>query len=72
MVKKNTRNKIHKSQNKKTKIHKNKKLFRGGVDTDDSPRTKSAKKIQSSARTRSKRQTKKAISFNQLLEFTDR
>lgn len=68
MVKKNTRNKIYKSQNKKTKIHKNKKLFRGGVDTDDSPRTKSAKKIQSSARTRSKRQTKKAISFNQLLE----
>ena len=66
MVKKNTRTKIIKMKHKKTKIKKNRKLS-GGVDTD-SPRSKSVKKIQATARGRSTRQTKKATTFNKLLE----
>ena len=43
------------------------KKMRGGVDSD-TPTTKSAKKIQATARSRSNRQTKKAKAFNELLE----
>ena len=67
MVKKNTRTKIIKMKHKKTKIKKNNRKLRGGVDTD-SPRSKSVKKIQATARGRSTRQTKKATTFNKLLE----
>ena len=67
MVKKNTRTKIIKMKHKKTKIKKNNRKLRGGVGTD-SPRSKSVKKIQATARGRSTRQTKKATSFNKLLE----
>ena len=67
MVKKNTRSKIIKMKHKKTKIKKNNRKLRGGVDTD-SPRTKSVKKIQATARGRSTRQTKKVTTFNKLLE----
>jgi uncharacterized protein YjbI with pentapeptide repeats len=74
MVKKNTRTKIMKIKHKKTKIkhkktkikHDKKKMY-GGVDSD-SPRRKSAKKIQATARGRSTRQTKKVTTFNKLLE----
>ena len=67
MVKKNTRTKIIKMKHKKTKIKKNNRKLRGGVDSD-SPRTKSVKKIQATARGRSTRQTKKVTTFNKLLE----
>ena len=67
MVKKNTRTKIIKMKHKKTKIKKNNRKLRGGVDTD-SPRSKSVKKIQATARGRGIRQTKKATTFNKLLE----
>lgn len=67
MVKKNTRTKIMKIKHKKTKIKKNNRKLRGGVDSD-SPRSKSVKKIQATARARSSRQTKKATTFNKLLE----
>ena len=67
MVKKNTRTKIIKMKHKKTKIKKNNRKLRGGVDTD-SPRSKSVKKIQATTRGRSTRQTKKATTFNKLLE----
>ena len=67
MVKKNTRAKIIKMKHKKTKIKKNNRKFRGGVDSD-SPRSKSVKKIQATARGRSTRQTKKVTTFNKLLE----
>jgi uncharacterized protein YjbI with pentapeptide repeats len=46
--------------------NKNKKIMTGGVDSD-SPRTKSIKKIQSSARGRITRQTKKAEKFSEVL-----
>ena len=48
-------------------IKKNNRILRGGVESD-SPRTKSIKKIQATARGRSTRQTKKATTFNKLLE----
>lgn len=67
MVKKITRTKIIKMKHKKTKIKKNNRKLRGGVDSD-SPRTKSVKKIQATARGRSTRQTKKVTTFNKLLE----
>ena len=67
MVKKNTRTKIIKMKHKKTKIKKNNRRLRGGVESD-SPRTKSVKKIQATTRGRSTRQTKKATTFNKLLE----
>lgn len=71
-MKNKTRNKIYKSKGKgkitKVKqIKKNNRRLRGGVETD-SPRTKSVKKIQATARGRSTRQTKKATTFNKLLE----
>ena len=69
-MKNKTKNKLYKKNCKVTKIKKNKKKnrnLRGGVD-NDSPRTKSVKKIQATARGRSTRQTKKATSFNELLE----
>ena len=69
-MKNKTRNKIYKSKGKVTKvkqIKKNNRRLRGGVETD-SPRTKSVKKIQATARGRSTRQTKKATTFNKLLE----
>lgn len=59
-----------KNKNKVTKvkqIKKNNRRLRGGVESD-SPRTKSIKKIQATARGRSTRQTKKATTFNKLLE----
>ena len=69
-MKNKTKNKLYKKKCKVTKIKKNKKKnrnLRGGVD-NDSPRTKSVKKIQATARGRSTRQTKKATTFNELLE----
>lgn len=67
MVKKISRTKIIKMKHKKTKITKNNRKLRGGVDSD-SPRSKSVKKIQATARGRSTRQTKKVTTFNKLLE----
>tara|TARA_Y100000389_G_scaffold106859_1_gene103817 strand:- start:10829 stop:13417 length:2589 start_codon:yes stop_codon:yes gene_type:complete len=69
-MKNRTKNNIHKSKGKLTKvkqIKKNNRRLRGGVESD-SPRTKSIKKIQATARGRSTRQTKKATTFNKLLE----
>ena len=69
-MKNKTKNKLHKNKNKVTKvkkIKKNNRKLRGGVDSD-SPRSKSVKKIQATARGRSTRQTKKATTFNKLLE----
>ena len=71
-MKNRTKNKIYKSKGKgkitKVKqIKKNNRRLRGGVESD-SPRTKSIKKIQATARGRSTRQTKKATTFNKLLE----
>jgi len=69
-MKNKTKNKIYKSKGKVTKvkqIKKNNRKLRGGVDSD-SPRTKSVKKIQATTRGRSTRQTKKATTFNKLLE----
>lgn len=58
-----TKNKIKHKLTKKKIIKK----MRGGVDSD-TPTTKSVKKIQETARARSARQTKKAKTFNELLE----
>ena len=69
-MKNKTKNKLYKSKGKLTKvkhIKKNNRRLRGGVESD-SPRTKSIKKIQAIARGRSTRQTKKATTFNKLLE----
>ena len=69
-MKNKTKNKLYKSKGKLTKvkhIKKNNRRLRGGVESD-SPRTKSIKKIQATARGRSTRQTKKATTFNKLLE----
>lgn len=69
-MKNKTKNKLYKSKEKLTKvkrIKKNNRILRGGVESD-SPRTKSIKKIQATARGRSTRQTKKATTFNKLLE----
>ena len=69
-MKNKTKNKLYKSKGKLTKvkhIKKNNRRLRGGVESD-SPRTKSIKKIQATARGRGTRQTKKATTFNKLLE----
>ena len=57
-------NRIHNIK-KNYRLTKN-KIMRGGVDSD-SPRTKSIKKIQSTARDRMVRQTKKADDFSKVL-----
>ena len=69
-MKNKSKTKLYKTKNKLTKvkkIKKNNRRLRGGVESD-SPRTKSIKKIQATARGRSTRQTKKATTFNKLLE----
>lgn len=69
-MKNKSKNKLYKSKGKLTKvkhIKKNNRRLRGGVESD-SPRTKSIKKIQATARGRGTRQTKKATTFNRLLE----
>ena len=65
-----TKNKLNKNKGKVTKVKKivkNNRKLKGGVDSD-SPKTKSVKKIQATARARSTRQSKKATTFNKLLE----
>jgi uncharacterized protein YjbI with pentapeptide repeats len=69
-MKNRSKNKLYKSKGKLTKvkrIKKNNRRLRGGAESD-SPRTKSIKKIQATTRGRSTRQTKKAATFNKLLE----
>jgi len=67
-MKNKSKSKVYKNKITKVKIKKNNnRKLRGGVDSD-SPRTKSVKKIQATARGRSTRQTKKVTTFNKLLE----
>ncbi len=67
-MKNKSKNKLHKNKvTKVKKIKNNIRRLRGGVESD-SPRTKSIKKIQATTRGRSTRQTKKATTFNRLLE----
>ena len=66
-MKNKSKSKVYKNKITKAKIKKNNRKFRGGVESD-SPRTKSVKKIQATARGRSTRQTKKVTTFNKLLE----
>ena len=68
-MKNKSKSKVYKNKitKVKIKIKKNNRKLRGGVESD-SPRTKSVKKIQATARGRSTRQTKKVTTFNKLLE----
>lgn len=67
-MKNKSKSKVYKNKlTKVKKIKKNNRKLRGGVESD-SPRTKSVKKIQATARGRATRQTKKVTTFNKLLE----